>query len=99
MAKVNRKHLHQTKAKDQSFDKFVLVFGFVEPLFIIPQVYKIYSTHNASGLSLLTWCLYVLSSLVLVVWGIRRNLKPIYFPQIAWIIFEIIVVIGIIKYG
>ncbi len=98
MSKVNRKHIHN-QPKETSFDTAVMLLGFVEPLFVLPQLYQIYNTQDASGLSLLTWSLYVLSSVVFMVWGFRRRLKPIYLPQAAWIVFEIMIVIGIIKYS
>ena len=99
MSKANRKHVHTKKHQDTPFDNAVMLFGFIEPLFILPQLYKIYDTHNASGLSLITWCLYVVSSLIMITWGLKRQLKPIYIPQMAWIVFEILIVIGIVKYG
>ena len=99
MSKATRKHLHSNKRNGSSFDNAVMLFGFIEPVFILPQLFKIYDTQNASGLSLLTWCLYIVSSLVMIVWGVKRQLKPIYIPQLAWIIFEILIVIGIVKYG
>lgn len=98
MSKLNRKHVN-TQPKETSFDTAVMLLGFVEPLFVLPQLYQIYNTQDASGLSLLTWSLYVLSSVVFMVWGFKRKLKPIYLPQSAWIIFEIMIVIGIIKYS
>ena len=85
--------------KINSLDNFMIIVGFIEPIVIIPQVIQIFSTQNASGLSLVTWIPYIVVSLLWIYWGLRRRLKPIYIPQTAWLVFEIIIIYGIIKYS
>lgn len=81
------------------FDLGVMVLGFIEPLFTVPQLIQIFATQNAGGLSIITWGLYVFSSVVMIVWGIKRQLPPIYIPQLFWIVLEVIIIYGILKYG
>lgn len=83
----------------KSLDMAVLILGFVEPIFALPQVVHIFEAKTAAGLSIITWILYVFSSIVMITWGIKRKLKPIYIPQTIWIIFELIIIYGIIKYS
>jgi uncharacterized protein with PQ loop repeat len=86
------------KINDKQLDAVVLVLGFLEPIFALPQVIHIFHTKTAAGLSLITWLLYLLSSFIMIIWGIKRGLKPIYIPQAVWIVLEIIIIYGIIKY-
>lgn len=94
------KHAPKKRIPEQNtFDNVMIGVGFAEPIVEIPQVIQIYTTQNASGLSLITWTMYTLTSVVWIIWGIKRKLKPIYIPQIAWLFFEGLIIYGIIKYS
>lgn len=85
--------------KDKSFlYRLTLVAAIVQPLTTIPQVYKVYSTHNVAGLSLFTWLGYALVGLVFLAYGIKYKLKPIYLTQIIWFSLQMSIVIGILIY-
>ncbi len=80
-------------------EKMALFAGVLQPMMTIPQVYKIYSTQDASGVSLITWVGYALLGLVFLVYGIMHDLKPIWITQIIWFSLQVLVVIGILMYG
>jgi uncharacterized protein with PQ loop repeat len=85
--------------KDRSFlYRLTLIAAVVQPLTTIPQVYKIYSTHDVSGLSLFTWLGYALVGLVFLAYGIKYRLKPIYLTQIIWFSLQMSIAIGILVY-
>lgn len=80
-------------------DRLMMVASIIHPLTAIPQVYQIYSTHNASGVSLATWFAFMTIGLVFLAYGIAHRLKPFICNQILWFIVDFLVVIGIFLYG
>jgi uncharacterized protein with PQ loop repeat len=85
--------------KDRSFlYRLTLVAAVIQPLTTIPQVYKVYSTHNVASLSLFTWLGYALVGLVFLAYGIRYKLKPIAITQIIWFSLQMSIVVGILIY-
>lgn len=85
--------------KDRGFlYRLTLVAAVVQPLTTIPQVYKVYTTHNVAGLSLFTWFGYALVGLVFLAYGIRYRLLPIALTQIIWFGLQMSIVVGILVY-
>ena len=64
----------------------------------IPQIYTIWTSKNAAGVSLLTWALYVGASLVWFVYGMAVKNRPLAVTGALWILVELGVIIGILKY-
>jgi uncharacterized protein with PQ loop repeat len=69
-----------------------------QPLTTIPQVIKVYTSHNVSGLSLFTWLGYALIGLVFLAYGLKYKLKPIALTQIIWFTLQMSIVIVILIY-
>lgn len=85
--------------KDNSFlFRLTLVAAVVQPIMTIPQVYKVYTTHDVSGLSLVTWLGYAIVGLVFLAYGIKYRLLPIALTQIIWFILQVSIVFGILLY-
>jgi len=90
----------QPQTQDTSFlYRLTLIASVVQPLTTIPQVIKVYSSHDVSGLSLFTWLGYALIGLVFLAYGLKYNLKPIIITQIIWFILQMSIVIGILVYS
>jgi len=86
--------------KDRSFlYRLTLIAAVVQPLTTIPQVYKVYTTHDVAGLSLFTWLSYALIGLVFLAYGIRYRLLPIALTQIIWFCLQMSIVVGILLYS
>jgi len=89
-----------TVDKDKGYlYRLTLVAAVAQPLTTIPQVIKVYTTHNVSGLSLFTWLGYALIGLVFLAYGIRYKLKPIALTQVIWFVLQMSIVVGILVYG
>ena len=52
-------------------EPLMLVMGVVSPMATIPQLYKLFFSHtqHAAGLSLVTWALYALITLLWAIYG------------------------------
>ena len=70
----------------------------IHPLSAVPQVYKIYSTHNVSGVSLWTWLGFMVLGLVFLTYGVAHKIKPFIVTQVLWFIVDLLVVIGVFIY-
>ena len=106
MSKHYAHHYHKkrtlAKAKKHhkdAVDYFVYFFMFLSPLFEVPQAITIYTEKSADSVSFATWALFFMASVAWLIYGIRNHLKLIIAVQIAYMIIEAIVVIGIIKYA
>lgn len=75
------------------------VAAVIHPLTALPQIYKIYSTQNASGVSLWTWVGFMLLGLIFLAYGIVHKIKPFIVTQVLWFIVDFAVVIGVLLYS
>ena len=75
-------------------DKLVLFVGTITPLATIPQIITIYSSRSAANISVYTWSLYALSSVLFLCYAIVHRLLPLILSSILWVLVDIIVVAG-----
>ena len=68
-------------------------------LMTIPQVFTIWVSRQAAGVSLLSWSAYLLSALLWFWHGVQKGDKNIYLACVGWIALDLAVIIGIIVYG
>lgn len=99
--RIHQKHEpypHPDKWK-RFMDKAIYVIGVAGPIMTIPQLMKIWVEKDASGVSVISWSSYLVIAVFWLTYGIIHKEKPIIFTYFAWIIIEILVVIGVIIYG
>jgi uncharacterized protein with PQ loop repeat len=65
----------------------------------IPQVFTIWVSHQAAGVSTLTWSTYFVSAILWFWFGIRKHDRNIYLPCIGWILLDAAVIVGVVIYG
>jgi uncharacterized protein with PQ loop repeat len=105
-------HLHQRKkdieAKPQTvktvirrtkIDLLIYIAAFVGPLVLLPQVFNIYSTHETSGLFLPTWAMFGALNFLWILYGRAHGEKPIVITNVALMVLNFSVVIGILLFG
>lgn len=73
--------------------------SFAYPFMAIPQIYKVYVTHDVSSLALSSWVLYVIFGSVFVVYAISKRLMPLIIEGCLWVTIYILMVLAIILYG
>ena len=67
-------------------------------LMTIPQVLTIWLSHQAGGISLLSWSAYLVSAVIWFWFGIQKRDKNIYLPCVGWIVLDSAVIVGAIIY-
>jgi uncharacterized protein with PQ loop repeat len=80
-------------------DKVTLVAGIVGPFTVLPQVWQIFTTQSASGVSLISWALIFIVTLPWVFYGFAHRDRSIIASFILWEIVNALVVIGVLLYG
>lgn len=77
-------------------DKGVYVIGFLGILVILPQILNIWIGKNTQGISLVTWLGFLVGSSFWLFYGLIHKEKPIIFINLAVILADLIVIIGLI---
>lgn len=80
-------------------DKLTFVVGVVGPFTVMPQIYTIFSTHSASGVSLATWSLIFIVTFPWILYGMAHHEKNIIVSFILWEVMNLSVVIGVLLYS
>ncbi len=73
--------------------------SFAYPFTAIPQLYKVYITHDVSSLALSSWVLYVIFGSVFVVYAFSKRLKPLIIEGLLWLLIYLLMVIAILIFG
>jgi uncharacterized protein with PQ loop repeat len=95
--KHHTKHLKQ-KHKT-SLDYFIYFFSVATPLFELPQAYTIYVNHNAQNVSIYTWSFFLIDNVAWIIYGLRRKSKPLVITSVLYLLIELIIVVGILRYS
>lgn len=77
----------------------ILVVAILEPASDIPQIISLYAHKDATGISVLTWLIYVVFSSVWLFYGIRIKDRPIIISSILFLAAEVLVIAGSSLYG
>jgi len=64
-----------------------------------PQIWTIWISHQAAGVSVTSWSAYLLSALLWFWHGLRKRDPNIYLACIAWIAADGAVIAGALIYG
>ncbi len=79
-------------------DKLTFVAGVIGPFTVLPQIWSIFSTHSAQGVSLTTWALITIVTLPWVFYGIAHKDKSIITSFTLWEVANLAVVVGVLLY-
>ena len=101
-----RKRIHQKHQpfphpdpKVRLLDNVVSVVSLVLPLTAIPQLLIIWQTQDASGISILTWSLWLILGFPMLAYAIVHKTKPFIVMYALWIIIEIAVILSALKFS
>ncbi len=85
-----------TKQKTNStFDNIAMAAAVAMPLMTIPQLASVLKGH-VEGVSLLTWSLYTLVSLVFAIMGYKRRDKTLIVAYVPMFLLEVGIVGGLL---
>ncbi|HEX3082772.1 MAG TPA: hypothetical protein VHQ86_06015 [Candidatus Saccharimonadia bacterium] len=79
-------------------DWLMMVTAVVYPLSGMPQAVQIFLSHNATGVSLLSWAGFLIFDIVELAYGIAHKIKPLILTGFLWIAVDGAVVVGILVY-
>lgn len=82
----------------ETFDKLIVVLGLVNVIATVPQITQIWSSQDASGVSLVTWAYYVIFTVILLVYAISIKAKPMIIMYTGNTIVYSMVLIGVIVF-
>ncbi len=79
-------------------DKLTFVVGVIGPFTVLPQIYTIFSTHSAKGVSIATWGLIFIVTFPWILYGLAHKDKSIIVSFALWEVVNLTVVIGVLIY-
>ena len=92
-------HQHPHKKPITLLDHIIYVVAFMAPLFTVPQFYEIWTRRDASGVSIITWGAYTISSFLWLLYWKEHKEKWIRFSQTLIFLLNVGIVFGILLYG
>ena len=92
-------HAPRRTAYVHALDEITFVAGIVGPFTVLPQIYEIFSTHDASGVSLTAWVLLTIVTAPWVFYGFAHRDRSIIASFILWEVANLLVVVGVLMYG
>ena len=82
----------------KSIGKVAYIVALVGPLSSVPQIYEIWTERNASGVSFVTWTLFLLTSVVWLLYGVAKRDRPLIISNALWVVGEAIIMVGAALY-
>jgi uncharacterized protein with PQ loop repeat len=86
------------KKDNKALNYVVLTVAIAEPLMTIPQIYQIWSTRTAAGISLLSWAGYLVAGAIWLAYGLKIRDKPLVASSVLWVISDGLVFLGAMRY-
>lgn len=80
-------------------DKVIYLVGVFGVAVYIPQLAKVWTEKNVSGLSLLSWAGITTGSVIWLLYGIAHKQKPIVIINFLLAIIQLAIVLGIIYFS
>ena len=84
--------------KMKRFVDNIAYLAIIAPLLTLPQLFVIFRTHNAVGISLITWGTYCFGAAFWSVYGILHKEKQIIYPNVLMTIVDAGIIVGILMY-
>ncbi len=91
-ARLGKKHVSQ-------WGKLIYVGAIIGPFAILPQVLKIWTEHDAQGVSAITWFGYLCGAFFWGIYGFVHKEKPIVVANLLSGTFVLLVLAGILLYS
>jgi uncharacterized protein with PQ loop repeat len=80
-------------------EKLMYIVSLAYPLTAVPQIIKVYTTHNVESLALASWLLYVIFGTIFVIYAISEKLKPLIIEGTLWVAIYALMVGAIVMYA
>ncbi len=70
----------------------------IHPFSSLPQIWKIYTTHDVTSLSLATWLGYSLIGIIFLSYALVHKIKPLILTQALWFGMDGAIILGILLF-
>jgi len=80
------------------FDRAMYGIGILAPVALVPQAFELYTSHDASGLSLPTWVVLGIINFLWSIYGTLHKEPPIAIANVFMGLLNLSVAVGIILY-
>jgi uncharacterized protein with PQ loop repeat len=80
-------------------DRLVFAAGIVGPVLTFPQIVLIYGSHDASGISAVSWFGWAALNVVWILYGLAHKEPPIVMTYSFWFAVNLTVAFGAVLYG
>lgn len=95
---VHKEKFPSTKRWKRNLDWLVTCMGIVMVFAILPQAIQIWTSKNASGVSVFTWAYFTLYGMVMLTYGFAHKARPIIITYLATFTVYLSITIGAIIY-
>jgi len=75
-------------------EKILRVLSVMTMLMTVPQVWAVWFSGDAAGVSPLSWGAYLFSACLWFIYGVQKRDKTIYLACIGWIVLDAAIVVG-----
>jgi MtN3 and saliva related transmembrane protein len=83
-----------------ALDRCIYFAALMGPFTALPQIYAIWFVDtSAIGVSLITWVLFLVMSIVWLAYGIRRRDRPTIISNALWCVMEIVIIAGAARFN
>ena len=89
----------ESNPKTKVLDNIVMGASILYPLMSIPQVYNIWFLKDIQGVSLLTWVLFTIFTIPMLIYTIVHKIKPFIVMNILWLTVYAFIIAGILIHG
>ena len=80
--------------KEKLIEKAAYVVALAGPLSSVTQAWEIWMDRNAAGVSLVTWTLFFITSLIWLLYAIDKREVPLIISNGLWMVFEAVIMVG-----
>ncbi|OGC86804.1 hypothetical protein A3D70_00040 [Candidatus Adlerbacteria bacterium RIFCSPHIGHO2_02_FULL_54_18] len=80
-------------------DRIMYAVAVVAPLALVPQTVQLYTLKNADGLALSTWAILTAVNCMWALYGLVHREMPIIITNVALIVLNCSIVVGILLYS
>ena len=94
-----RKAIAELTLEHRIINKVIFVVAALQPLGGLPQIVKIFTTHNAVSISISTWVVFEIFNLLWLWYGLANKQKAVIVSAVLFIITEGAVLVGGILFG
>lgn len=92
----HRKHDKNRNGVDDRLDWLTNACAVILPFTTLDQLYIIYVRKETAGVSAITWLLYGVLSIPLLIYSLKRKDVPMILLNGLWVIFDLAVWLGVV---